>query len=1131
MKKKTKQKVILSAALALLLWGGVGENSAFAAYKDPGTYKTTVDGNGTGEKRMTSTGGSYNSYHFFNIKQNQSDLIKGGAFYLNSEGYNSFSFRNSLLEENHGSIGGAMYIGNAAMGAVLNNTGFFSNTADTDAGALYTLSSIDISNIRFENNRAISGRGGAIYFAPDGNDIVGMSMITNSDFINNSSGKEGGAIYVNDTTSGAELYLKYNDNQTHYMTGNVQNTDGTNGAQSSNAIFIEEGNVRFLTSGKDSKVVIDGSIEGNPDKINKARLEYTTSNDGTVVFNGEIKNLTFTHDAGTLLLNHGDKIPDGVPIFNNVDLLIKPGQGSWQGDSDLRFDLANGKLDTLIIRNLTVLEPKDDRKMVIALDVDLNQGKSDFFNVTGSTTGTLKFDTDHFELNILDTGDADSFQMFNGVPSDFLTGELVQITDNGTYILKAGENGLINVTKEDESGLYEAVISDKPIREYVASNNIKISKNLLPLGGESLTVNMKGYSLNGSKLQGITVNEGQRLEIKNAGGNDGSVHNFSTKGNGAVVNNVGGAVTVTDSTISNNATDGKGGAIYSKGGTVTLNASTKNVVFKENYHQLAPQPVNPDEAGNTKAAAGVKNDIYLEQATLNVNGSNNTVIESGIAGDGTIVKNDAGTLKLAGDNSAYTGDVQYKGGAVELQSGAKYFSAQNTTFSNNAKLNLVNGSTDDRINFGNLTLESDAKIDIDANFAKGTSDKIGAESVSGSGKVVIDNVNIIDPATKANAEFSVITLDENGDSALLGKVEMAGGNSNVAYSPIYKYKTEFNPDTGVISMSGGGKTSKGYNPAVLASPVATLIGGYLTQLNSYDMAFNNTDSYMLLTEKERRALKYGNKYALLEGSKTRNTFITPYDDGNTWFKPYSNFERVRLQRGPRVTNMSYGSFFGHDSKMKTISETAQSMWSVYGGYNGSHQRYSGQGIYQNGGMLGATRVVYKRNGYIGTTVNAGANAAKANTGYGDEDFAMFMAGVAMKMGYNGEFFDSRITIQPNYMMSYSFVNAFDYTNSAGVRLQTKPLNAIQFRPGLRIVGNCPKGWRPYVSASIVWNVLDEAAFKANDVSLPELSIKPYVNYGIGFQKSGERLGGFFETMLRSGGREGISLQAGLNIAM
>lgn len=164
-------------------------------------------------------------------------------------------------------------------------------------------------------------------------------------------------------------------------------------------------------------------------------------------------------------------------------------------------------------------------------------------------------------------------------------------------------------------------------------------------------------------------------------------------------------------------------------------------------------------------------------------------------------------------------------------------------------------------------------------------------------------------------------------------------------------------------------------------------------------------------------------------------------------------------------------------------------------------------------------------------MNAGANAAKANTGYGDEDFAMFMAGVAMKMGYNGEFFDSRITIQPNYMMSYSFVNAFDYTNSAGVRLQTKPLNAIQFRPGLRIVGNCPKGWRPYVSASIVWNVLDEAAFKANDVSLPELSIKPYVNYGIGFQKSGERLGGFFETMLRSGGREGISLQAGLNIAM
>ena len=520
----------------------------------------------------------------------------------------------------------------------------------------------------------------------------------------------------------------------------------------------------------------------------------------------------------------------------------------------------------------------------------------------------------------------------------------------------------------------------------------------------------------------------------------------------------------------------------------------------------------------------------MEQATLNVNGSSNTVIESGIAGDGTIVKNNTGTLKLAGDNSAYTGDVQYKGGTVELQKGAKYFSAQNTTFSNGAKLNLANGSATDNVNFGNLTLESDAKIGIDANLSKGMSDKIGAESVSGDGKVVIDNVNVLDASSGANAEFDVITLDENNDSPLLGRVEMAGGNKGTTYSPIYKYKTEFNPETGKMTMAGGGKTSKGYNPAVLASPVATLVGGYLTQLNSYDMAFSNTDSYMLLTQEERRAMKYGNKYALLEGGRYK-AFLTPYDDGNTWFKPYSNFERVRLQRGPRVSNISYGTFFGHDSKMKTISETAESMWSVYGGYNGSHQRYTGQGIYQNGGMIGATRVLYKRNGYIGTTVNAGANAAKANTGYGDEDFAMFMAGVAMKMGYNGEFFNSKITIQPNYMMSYSFVNTFDYTNSAGIKLNTKPLNAIQFRPGLRIIGNCKEGWRPYIGASVVWNVLDEAAFKANDVSLPELSIKPYINYGIGFQKSGERLGGFLEAMLRSGGRDGISLQAGVNIAL
>lgn len=1141
MRKRVKRTVILSAALCLMLWGGVGENSAFAAYKEPVKYGDTIDGNAGGTRQNLSK--DISLYKFANIHsetESPDGAIKGGA--LN---FSSMNIKNSLFENNSANSSGALY-GTSFMTSI-DNSGFFSNRATGIGGAiLFDSSGIygQIYNSLFENNSA-GTNGGALYISQS----PAMILINNTDFIGNRAGELGGAIYIN-TMDDASVKVQSADGKEHVFRDNMQGTkQDYHGALVSNAIYFGQGTLELRTMGEGSKLTIDDGISGTAlivsdgaDKTYKGNLVITSAKGAEISLNNQVKNLnSLTHKSGTLLLNHGNKLAEGVPILDNVDLIFDPGrklhfmQGEMvdNGESDIRFDLQNGKLDTLNIRNLTINEPTIG-KLVVAIDVDLNQGKSDFFNISEQINGVILFDADHFELNILQDGDADKFQLLSRGDSSFFKGENVQFNDLSKYIFSVGEDGYINVERLDSSGLPEAVAADG-VREYKPStlDGTVVGSALGVMGGESLKINMLDSDLNGGKNEGITVNAGQKLEIKNVGTVDGtkSLNNFHTQGNGAVVNNNGGEVIITDSTIANNTAEGKGGAIYSNGGTVTINAQNRDVIFKENTaNNTANTPVTRDGDAQAPLPTVVNNnDIYLENATLSVQGGKNTVIESGIAGTGTVTKKDTGTLVLAGNNSGYTGDVNYTGGVTRLQKGAQYFNAQNTSFSNGAKLDLVNGSAADKVNLGNLTLNGDAKLGIDANLASGASDKIAAVTVAGDGKVVIDNVNVL-PSSKAQGEFSVITLDENGNSPLLGKVEMAGGNSGTASSPIYNYKTKFNPDTGVMSMAGGGSSSDGFSPSVLASPVATLLGGYLTQLNSYDMAFNNMDLYMLLTREERQALKHANKYASARGG-VYSPLYTPYEEGNTWFKPYSNFERVRLQRGPKVSNVSYGTFFGHDSDIKELANNTDFIWSVYGGYNGSHQAYQGQSIYQNGGTLGATGVLYKGNGYLGATVNAGANAAKADITYGDDDFAMFMTGVAIKTGYNGEFFKSRVIIQPNYMMSYSFVDTFDYTNAAGVRLHTKPLNAIQFRPGLRIIGNCPKGWKPYIGASIVWNVLDEAAFKANDVSLPELSIKPYVNYGIGLQKNGERFGGFFQTMLRSGGRDGISLQAGFNIAM
>lgn len=66
---------------------------------------------------------------------------------------------------------------------------------------------------------------------------------------------------------------------------------------------------------------------------------------------------------------------------------------------------------------------------------------------------------------------------------------------------------------------------------------------------------------------------------------------------------------------------------------------------------------------------------------------------------------------------------------------------------------------------------------------------------------------------------------------------------------------------------------------------------------------------------------------------------------------------------------------------------------------------------------------------------------------------------------------------------------------------------------------------------MIWNIMDKSKFYANDASLPNMSVDPYVQYGVGLQKKiGERFTGFGQAMMRNGGRNGgrngVALQFG-----
>lgn len=223
---------------------------------------------------------------------------------------------------------------------------------------------------------------------------------------------------------------------------------------------------------------------------------------------------------------------------------------------------------------------------------------------------------------------------------------------------------------------------------------------------------------------------------------------------------------------------------------------------------------------------------------------------------------------------------------------------------------------------------------------------------------------------------------------------------------------------------------------------------------------------------------------------------------------------------------------GFDTDFHEHKHGWHSVGTGYVGYNGNQLHYNGVRTTMNGGLLGYTHTMYKGNFWSALTLSAGASVGESRTMYGKEDFTSLMAGVGSKTGYNFEFKEGKYILQPIMFMSYTFVNTFDYTNAAGVKIKPSPAHSIQLNPSVRFITNTRNGWQPYASVGMVWNVMNENKVMANAVRLPEMSMKPYVEYGVGIQRNWkDKFTAFGQAMVRSGGRNGIALTGGFRWAI
>ena len=448
---------------------------------------------------------------------------------------------------------------------------------------------------------------------------------------------------------------------------------------------------------------------------------------------------------------------------------------------------------------------------------------------------------------------------------------------------------------------------------------------------------------------------------------------------------------------------------------------------------------------------------------------------------------------------------------------------------NGGTVNLIDNKIT-QTNLGdNVALNGNTELALDFNINSMTSDSFTSRPVaSNDAKMHISKDNFHLTGTGAVNERRTVDL---GETTNVGRENLTTDTFDLpaVMTPIRKISGKV--QDGYLTYGPTGNSYNDFNPAIMTTSVATQ-GGYMSQLNSYEEAFKNLDTKMLMTQEERKALKLANSYASVDTPTKYNEIYLPEKDNAIWSRSYATFEKVNMNNGPKVNNTMYGSYYGGDSKMYELKNGAEVQYSGYIGYNGATQSFNGNEINHNSGNAGATVMLYKDNFFTALTANVGAGIAGASTMYGSEDIPMIMAGVANKTGYNFEFSKGRFILQPSVNISYTNVNTLNHKNAAGVRINGKSLNAPQIAPEIKAVGNFKNGWQPYASVRMVWNLLDDSKVVADGVALPDTSIDPYVQYGLGVQKHwGEIFTGYVEAMARSGGRKGVALNAGFRWAL
>lgn len=1107
-----------------------------------GNIKADFNGNYVISANNNAYGGAISNY-VEQAKNSQNAIIDSITGKFEDNYAKSGYVKSNSTDSSKGAYGGA--ISNTATIKAINNSIFKNNSAITvdnaentaRGGAIYTTQDLNIN----ANNKGLTEFTGN-YVSIDGGKTQNYEAIN--------VGAAGKTLTLNATTNGKILMNDYINGTNGYnvlLTGDStgviklhNNADIKGGAnvKVENDVVIDTADGAIKTFSEFNSLTSSASAKYNIDldfsKANSSKSDYSVGevSDGFITKSTKsasksyvtLDKLNFVNDSLDSVINNNLKVQiiKNKDNSNNLQLALSENLKAFESSEGVLSQIKKTEVKDLT----STVNYKDTFGEVITT--------KDIYGILGLGTTNTTNDSLNITVTKIES---------NSVSS--IADTLVALTNTE---LKGADGSILDKT----FNLFDVDnLGNKTPASYKLSDNLGSTYNNLNIVGATKTDSLGKLILSELDLNGksgFVVNEGSTLKFSDIKltGNESAI----TNNNGSLIfennNLIDGKVTGTTATntgvlnidannldviLTNNGTLNLGIGSITK--EITGVGATNILGTVKNYASIS-QDVNVDSSGNLTVGANIGN--LVNNGTVNANSNNlsGTINNSGILNlSGTLNKtvSGLGTTRVSDSGLALVNGAEIKG-SLEVNNQTLHVLATDTNnlFNdvkvNSGTINLINNNINN-LNANSFNINGNVNLLLDADLANVSMDRLPSTTVADS-IISVKGINLLSDS-KSEKTYIPFAYDGFKDKVQTNITEVGHGVENqyqtTTYAPIYKYNVSYNQSNGYFLFSrGGGQSSADFNPAVLSSAVNSQVGAYSAVNETFNYAFRHADYSFMPLPKKIRTLS--NQYAIADSQSIR--YVSEYSKaGGIWYQPYANFENVGLSNGPRVDVQSYGSLVGGDSAYKQLKKGWGTVTTPYIGYNGTSQHYSGVSTVTNGGILGLTQTFYHGDFFTAITVNAGASSGESNTMYGKDHYATLMAGVGSKTGYNFEFNNGKFIIQPSMLMAYTYVNTFDYTSASGVKMSSDPLHSIQIHPTIKFMGNVGKGWQPYASVGMVWNILNDTKVTANDVRLPEMSIKPYVEYGVGLQKSWhERFTGFIQAMLRNGGRNGVALSFG-----